>query len=286
MKTSAIIRIVLYSLVVILLLGILLVGLGMDALSFINPFDSDEHVSGGITATAGSVDGATVRDLQIEWAAGSITIQPGDVDTIIFSETETEDEKDQMVWKQSGDKLVIQFSERNTYWGISLGTTADHPKDLVITVPRDWNCDELDLDAAAATVEIRDMTIESVDFDGASGKCTFDNCQVNDMDLDGASCDILFSGTLNELDCDGASASVTAVLYNQPRHMELDMASGDLDLTLPPDTGFRVSMDGLSSDFSSDFETTREGDAYVCGDGSCRINVSGLSTDITIRKGE
>ena len=64
------------------------------------------------------------------------------------------------------------------------------------------------------------------------------------------------------------------------------MVSGDLDLTLPENSGFTLSLDALSGNFRSTFPTTAQGNTYVCGDGSCRITVSALSGDVTINKAE
>lgn len=82
------------------------------------------------------MEASLVHNIEIDWAAGSITVQPGDTDKIIFSETEVREENLKMVWKQSGDKLVIQFCKDNFNWnGFNFGS--DLSKDLIVTVPRD-----------------------------------------------------------------------------------------------------------------------------------------------------
>ena len=64
----------------------------------------------------------------------------------------------------------------------------------------------------------------------------------------------------------------------------MDSMSGDLTLTLPEDAGFTVSLDAMSSDFSSDFPTVKKNKSYVCGDGHCKIEVSAMSGDVAILK--
>lgn len=282
MRSSAIIRIVLYSIAILVLLSILVGSLLLNTI-FINTdwgsFFVSENV--GTLSSVGSVDASTVRDIAVEWTAGSITIQPGDVTEITFSETEGLSEKDQMVWSQKGDKLVIQFCKTRVFFGISIDT----PKDLEIIVPRDWNCGELEIDAASAEVNVTDLIIGTVDFDGASGVCKFKDCQVDHMDVDTASGDIQFSGTLTELDCDAASASCDLRLSNCPKRIDADMASGDLRLTLPENCGFTVKLEALSGDFTSDFPTLTQNGSYIYGDRSCTINVSALSGDVMIYKG-
>lgn len=237
----------------------------------------------GTVASTGSVSAEEVSQIEIEWAAGSITLIPGDTDTIQFAEGSGLSVENQMVWKQSGSKLQIQFCKPKVYVGISIG---DLSKDLVITVPRDWHCDNLEIDAASAEVKVQDLGISNVDFDGASGRCTLENCRVDEIDLDTASGDILLTGTVNYIDCDAASANCTLMLDNTPRSIEVDSASGNLDITLPEDCGFTVSMEGLSGHFSSDFPTTSKNGNHIYGDGSCRIDVSALSGNVIIRKAQ
>lgn len=282
MRTSAIVRIVLYSIAIVVLLSILAGSLLLNT-AFVNTDWESFFISenSGTLGSVGSVDANTVRDIAVEWAAGSITIRPGDVTEITFSETEGLSEKDQMIWSQKGDKLVIQFCRTRVYFGISI----DMPKDLEIIVPLDWNCGTLEIDAASAEVKVMDMTIGTVDFDGASGVCKFENCHVDHLDVDTASGNIQFSGTLTELDCDAASASCELLLTNCPKRIDADMASGDLRLTLPEDCGFTVKIDALSGDFTSEFPTTSQNGKRIYGDGSCVINVSALSGDVTIYKG-
>ena len=287
MKSNALTRIIILSITIVILLGILLWGMSFDGFSFspVSISIGDSDMKDANVAARGEevhVDASKVKDLDILWVAGNITVQPGDVEDIVFSESGVRDERYAMVWKQTGSKLTIQFC-KNSVSEINLDDTLT--KDLTITVPRDWTCNGLDVDAAAANVDVNDLIIREVDIDGASGECDFRNCDVGTIDLDTASGDVKFYGSLQELDCDAASASFYAELTNVPTRIDMDSMSGDLDITLPADSGFSVSMDAMSGDFSSDFETTIRNGSYVHGDGACRIDFDGMSGDLNIRKG-
>lgn len=233
-----------------------------------------------------TLDPRQINEIDIEWAAGNITIESADVDTIQFSESASEESKHPMVWKQNNDKLTIRFSETVNF-DLSFGLTVNNvpDKNLTILVPVGWECDSLEIDAAAATVDVKNLVIKEVDFDGASGTCNFVNCAVNELDLDTASGDIYFTGSLDTLDCDAASASVYAVFENAPSRIDMDSMSGDLDITLHQGVGFTVSMDALSSDFVCEFGYSQKKDGtYSRGDGKCRINLDALSGDLYIRE--
>ena len=95
---------------------------------------------------------------------------------------------------------------------------------------------------------------------------------------------IWFQGSLLRLECDAVSADITLELTNVPNTLDLDGVSGGLDVTLPAEAGFTVTMETLSGDFESDFDTTQRNGSYVSGNGRCRIDVDGMSGDVTIRK--
>lgn len=303
MKTNAIIRIVIWSIVIVLILGILIsvsvfglyrtrvetviknvaVGQGELVIEEIEPaatvyIDRESDVM---------FDPAKVKEIEINWAAGSILIMPYDVEQIEVSESKVNDPEYTMECYQKSDKLIINFSEEDILsHGFGVTINDNLSKDLTILVPRDWELGTLEIDAASAKVEVYELSIRDVEIDTASGVCEFETCNVGTMDLDTASGDIKFVGALDILDCDAASANVIAILSNTPIRMDLDSMSGDLDITLQEDCGFTVSTEGLSSDFISDFPTTMKNGNRVYGDGSCRIDVDALSGDVTIRKAE
>lgn len=291
MKRNAIIQIILWSIVIVILCSIMAsVMLGWNLRNWRRTETPVETVIPDrietVHAEKETFSPSEVRELEIEWVAGDILIQSADTDRITVKEDGVSDPKYTMVLRQSGKTLKIQFCEDTAFgFGIHFNTP-DITKDLTILVPKDWQLDSLEIDCASATVEVNDMTIREVDFDGASGTCEFENCTVEEMDIDTASGDVKFVGSLGILDCDAASASVYAVLSNTPRRLDMDSMSGDLEIILPEDAGFTLALTAMSSDFTSDFETTMKNGNYVCGDGSCRINVDALSGDVIIRKSE
>ena len=296
MRKNAIFRIIIWSIVLVLLVSILSSALFLRTrrlsshspaeTAIPSPIAAPEDGTGEVTRTeAISLDPRQIREIGIEWAAGSITIQPAEVDSIQISEAAVSESKYAMVWKQSGDKLTIRYSENNGldfHFGITINDVIS--KDLTILVPLGWECDSLEVDAASATLGVKNLTIREVDFDGASGVCTFENCVIDQLDLDTASGDIYFTGTLETLDCDAASASVIAVFDNVPSRIDMDSMSGDLDITLPSDAGYTVTMDALSSDFISDFSCSQRGDSYYYGNGKCQISMDAMSGDVYLRE--
>ena len=228
---------------------------------------------------------ADIKNLEIEWVSGSIRVERRpNIERIYVSEYYSSDTDKTMICKQSGQTLKIRFCEESIAFS-SFGINAEVSKDLVITVPETWNCKELDIDTAVAEVELNDLTVQKFDFDGASGVCWINNCNIDELDIDTASGDVHFSGTLESLDCDAASADCNIEVFNIPRSIKIDGLSGDLTLVLPPDAGFTCNLDTMSGSFDTDFEFRMNEDTYICGNGDCKIKVSAMSGSVSILKG-
>ena len=56
-------------------------------------------------------------------------------------------------------------------------------------------------------------------------------------------------------------------------------------VVLPENSGFYLELDTVSGAFDSDFDFHTMGAHYECGDGACKIKVSGMSGDVSILKG-
>lgn len=258
MKSNAIIRIALYAILALVLTGILVTGI--LAGSFMVRFDSE---SGTVVEHEASVAAADVRNIEIDWAAGSVEFVVADTDQITFREISSEDSKYEMTYTLSGDTLKLSYGRNGIT--IGFGNYNFPSKDLVITVPRDWVCGELQIDGASLTIDIQDLTVVT-------------------LDLDCASCDVFFTGSLEELEADGASTNITLSCTNRISRISMDGASCDLELTLPEDCGFTLSMDGLSCDLHTQLPCSAINGQTVYGDGYSKINVDGLSCDVTIKE--
>jgi len=297
MKSNAIIRIIIWSIVTAALVGMLVLGLFpwliRDSVFNDHP-PAETAIPVPLATTPGQIlpnnetltqPADTIREIEINWVAGDIIIMATDVTEITISESDTTDEQYPMVFQTKGNELEIKYCEDRLMSGIGISFAADFSKDLYIEVPKSWNGHSIEINAADANVEMHNITLQELDIDGASGTCDFQNCTIGDLDIDAASGSIYYLGTLDKLDLDGASVSFTGDLQNTPNRMDVDSMDGKLDIALPEDCGFTVTMEGLSSRMSSEFYgTSMKNGSHVYGDGRCRINVDGMNCDVTIRK--
>lgn len=260
MKSNAIARIIIYAIVAIVLISILCGFLIMD--TFVINIGSD---NGTVVEGETSIDASEIKNIEIDWAAGSVEIIVTDADHITISEVMPEDSKYKMTYKISSNTLKLEYA--TGVFSIGFGDWSIPKKDLIITVPKDWICEELEIDGASLAINIQNLTIEK-------------------FDLDGASCDVFFAGSLDRIDIDGASTSLTLSCTNQISAINIDGASCDLDLTLPQGCGFLLQMDGLSCDLHTDLSGVTADGKTVYGNGHCKIDVDGISCDVTIAESE
>lgn len=223
---------------------------------------------------------ADLQEIEIDWVSGNIRLAPANVSSIQVSESGKDTSKYPMICQQDGRTLKIEYCKNTTFGDLK---NLKFSKDLNILVPMDWSGRALKVDAASAKLSVQDLTIQEVDIDTASGACQFDSCTVDTLDIDTASGDIYFEGSLNRLDCDSASAGVQAVLDNVPYEIDIDTASGGLELFLPEDAGFSVKMDTMSGKFDSTLTYTTKNGRYIRGNGACSIDMSSMSGGVTIR---
>lgn len=310
MKTGVILRIILWSIALLALLGLLIAGLlfswnGRAQLEIENSPTIQQHTqtvaptiqmhaqsnAPAVTeVVAATGDGpssfrfssADIDQISILWACGTVTIVPGGGDQLLVEDVTDNDSARPLYWIVQDRELKVSSSDFNADRDTVRSSTVR--RDLSVTVPVEWVFRELELNTVSAHLAVRELTIADVDVESTSGGASFENCTVNELSVDTDSGDVEFSGSLGELDMDSASGSFKGIFASAPNEIEIDSASGSLDLTLPEDCGYTVTMDGLSNDLLSDFDYEKKGKTYVYGSGSCDIHMESASGNVTLRK--
>ena len=289
MKNNAIARIILWCLTLTILVSMLAIGvlrtspLSNGHLLRLRGRSLDEPSSAGVTGSAYQAEkSASVRTIQIDWLSGEIDIRTGDVDTVTVTETAPSNSEYAMYCRQSGDKLEISAC-RDTFISVK-GINGSLKKDLTVLLPRNLSLKTLVIDSASSDITVTDMEIAGADINTTSGVSRFVNCVLGELELDTASGDLSYEGILDNLEVDAASAKVTVIARNVPDAIDVDTASGDLELTLPEDAGFTVKVDALSSKINSEFPCESRNGLQICGNGHCQIDMDTMSGKVNIYK--
>lgn len=266
MKANAITRIILWSLVIVVLIGLAItVGSGGFGLNIGSGFYSS--ISNG-TVGNGSVDAAGVKELKIEWVGGSIQIVTADTDKISFSEEGVSEEKYRMVWEQRGDTLTLAVCKNNLGFGSWNGNKLN--KALTVTVPKDFAAREVDIDYVSASVTLGNISADKLELEGVSGNCNITACQADTLRLNTVSGEVSYSGTAREVRLETVSGEGHLELDESVRKIRLDTVSGDLELKLPENLGCSVEMDAVSGKVRGDYHSGT----------NCEIDVDSVSGDL------
>lgn len=204
------------------------------------------YLGGGTEMGNASVDAKSVRNLSVSWAAGSVDIS--------------------VVDDGAGD--VIELVEtaptgltkaQQMRWSVSGGT-------LKVDYGSWWSCFALGQKRLEVRIPERyAQSLGAVTVDGASGYYR----------VAGIGCDTLrLKLASGEIDADGLAAAA----------LDVDVASGQVSVALPADTGFTAKVGKASGSFSSAFETVQQGGSYVHGDGSTAVHVNLASGDFRVEK--
>lgn len=303
MKTSAIVRIVIWSVVALALLGLLLSGLvgkgaGYFSFSFFG-YENDERYSVG----DGSADAAQIQEIAIDWVDGSVNIVPGTGDRIEFREEYPSNlnKNERMRYLVDGDKLTIRFNTRRNWF--SFGRMKN--KKLTIEVPQDLQLKKLDVDSVSAELDIAGVTAKDLDFENVSGsyhlkdvkgtrlkletvsgRIQGENITVDTASVSSMSGSVKLQGSIRYLDGSSVSGKMSLAPGNVISEIDAETVSGDIDLYLSQDTGFHVDYDTVSGDFNAQFDMKHNKGKATYLDGVAEINMETVSGDMTIHKAE
>lgn len=256
-KTSAIARLGIWMLTAVLLT----VG------AFATPAakaDRDEDRSGvGYTAGSATVDAQEVSELEIDWVSGSVRVEAGSEDTVVFEESMASGAvaaEDALQWRLNRGTLQIEFCT-DTIKRESILAEDYAAKDLVVRVPASL-LNKLEIDLVNGDIDVADLTVGDLELDAVSGavaarsisareasvsttsaNATLENVTATSLDAETTSGQLTLDGSFSEVDLETVSGDITLVCQTAPRQVESESLSGNVRLTLPEGTGFSVSLE-------------------------------------------
>ena len=263
-------------------------------------YDNENSYNIG-SAELDSVVSRSIREIDLNWASGSVTVKPYNGDQLILRESEGNSEAKRLRWKVENGKLTIHECKSGLFIKESLKKT------LELLIPEGLTAlDKLECDSASATLQIEDLTVTELSVDTASGNVTLKNCRAEMMDVDAASADFhaenctlgevsvdsasgsaTLSGSICTVDMDTVSGRLSVETSVTPREVSMEAVSGSCTLVLPKDAGFTLKQDGVSSKVNVEgFTVSMQDKTYICGDGAAEISFEGVSGDVTIRAAE
>ena len=240
-----------------------------------------------------------VRELNINWADGSVSVQYHRGSRLEVSETAGRSlNKDQQLhWYLDGSTLTIQYAASGSHVLTNLN------KQLTVLLPDGLRLDDLRINVASAQVEADGVDAENIHICSASGRIALrQQGRCDELKVDSASggvaveldkVDTLNINTvsgvvyvnaakLGKADVDSVSGKVTMQFAAAPDRVEVETVSGDATLLLSRNTGFTAELDSASGKLGGELLKGFHGDEVTVGNGKCIIDMDSVSGDLTI----
>ena len=324
-KTGWIILIVCLCLIACICLGLFLAGrIASSLLSDRNESRVDSSTTNKYKdlRNAYSADGVYsvsmngLKELTIDWIAGSVTVELTDGDAIRFQETadRTILEQYALRYGTSGGKLRIQACKK--------GYVGKLPKkDLTVYLPRSLvsglkecefntvsaslsayglSMNELEVNSVSGKLELTDMTAEEAQVDTVSGQIELPGCAFDSLRLNTVSCFVhvvgavkkvkaqsvsgriqLFLEECREVRVSTVSGAVAIDLSDTPKELKVDTTSADVSISLPQDADCVIHLDSVSGKLYLN-ETAASGKEIILGDGTADLDMNTMSGNVRV----
>ncbi len=296
MKTSALIRIFVYTFIALVLTGILIWGVGGNHnINFFSfnignlfggtgiGYNDDNYKIG-----AGEVSTNQVNEIEVNWTAGDVKIIPyiGDgtsSDVIFFTEesgTKLE-ERYEMRYKVEDGVLKIMFAKPNVKFQ---GIFKSLDKDLEINVPVGTELSDITIDTVSANIDLDNITVNNqFKLETISGDIDGTLLIADTMEAETVSGDIHWTdATIRTVSAESVSGKINVAFKRIPSDIQMETVSGNMTLGLPENEGFKVEYDKVSGNFDCEFNVQINKDMATYKNGEAKIKFETVSGNMKI----
>lgn len=254
--TGAVVRIVIWSVVLALILGcfcFLMAGGNMFGFNRKNvpiiQFGTDYWYDDTGYAAGGASVSERIRNLEINWPNGSVTVtvtNDGNADALNIRETasdgSTPEEEDALRWKLDNGKLPVRYARPRHFT-----VASSRGKALEIRILTAWleNIQALRVSAVSADVDVNlPERIGALSVETVSGN-TRVNGDFEEVNIDTTTGVTTFSGSADLLNADSVSGRVDISMIRTAHAVEVDTTSGDVSVS---GSAEELELDTVSGD--------------------------------------
>ncbi|MBO4888393.1 MAG: DUF4097 family beta strand repeat protein [Firmicutes bacterium] len=273
MKSSAVIRVIIWSVVAIILAWVLCWGLWLHGGGSLlgnkkTGASSEAKSSGNVISSSESFEGQKINKVKVEWVAGSIQVESGDAVSFEVNEPENLKDEQRMSYKIDGDTLIIQ--EYSQSWNFSLGFNLNTinnyaSKNLKLVIPA--GLEELKIETVSADVDLRaGIVVEELEVEAVSADINVDEISARKIEFE------------------TVSGDMTVSLAKAAKKIKGNTVSGELTVYVSEDIGFTAETESVSGDTNVNMSVTNHNDKIIHGDGDMEIELNSVSGDMNIYK--
>ena len=293
----------------ILCAAVLLVAAGMKLLPLAH---AEEYNVGDAEISA------NFRNLEIDWTSGKVNIAYHSGNTVIISEKSTGVIGDdmRMRWRLNGDTLQIEYDQP----GFHLFSIIPHKKELTVTLPQGFILEKASIHVTSADMDIPALSADSLKLESTSGDVRAAvNARIINGKLTSGDLELQVTNAAEEITIKSTSGDIRAMVKRAGEFkinstsgdiqavvgavgkakiestsgdvmmktggmeaLEIHTTSGSVTAYLPQTPGFTANVKSTSGHFDYQLPLTKQGNAYIAGDGSGKVDIRTTSGNVTI----
>ena len=287
MKQIAVLKIIAWSIVVVVLIGVLAaVSMGEDLTNRIPSLKV--NLSNVFNNAKGDVEVLSVQTLSVEniesidikWVSGTFKILPTDGEQIVITQKANRelDKEEMLKIIEEGNRLEISQGRIRGgifffgFGGVKIVNELKLPSKHYGKINANFKSGRLLLEDIKTTRFKTNMT---------SGRVQSSGLIAEHLILETISGSLDLAGEFSQIDAKVVSGSVKVDTYAVPDRIDIDLISGKAVVKIPDNDGFRLSKDKLAGRVNSEFKTD---DFGVYKDGSAEYRVKVVSGKVEILK--
>jgi len=295
MKTSALIRIFVYSFIALVLTGVLIWGVnGTHNLNFFSfnilggsgvSYNDDNYKIGD-----GEIPKDQVKELEVNWTAGDVKINvfnpeiTGTNEISISEKSDTSLEEDyEMRYIVEDGVLKIMFAKPKVKFQ---GIFKSLDKELTINIPINHELTDVTIDTVSANIDVESLSLPyEVKLTTVSGDINANRVDADSMDAETVSGEIRCTeGIFGRTSMESVSGAIYATyLGDGPNNVSMETVSGSITLGLPKNAeGFKVDYDRVSGDFDCEFDVKINKNMAMYKNGENKISLETVSGNMKI----
>ncbi|MBO5252435.1 MAG: DUF4097 family beta strand repeat protein [Clostridia bacterium] len=266
----------------------------------------------------------TLREIEVDWVSGPVTLKYYDGELIRITETAkkeiSEDEK--LYLEVSGGTVSVRWNSKL----LQLGVSREEAKQLELLIPERFSetLEAVSITTVSGDIGIDGLMAEEASFGSTSGEMHLSNITAErfetetvsggifcrnvtgsehfsasstsgdmelsavsggEVELDTTSGETVLDGTAAQLSCTSVSGDVKLDLHAWPVETEIASVSGGVEIFAPDaEDGFLCSFSSVSGDFNCGFEAQKSGDRYLRGAGKNVLTVDTTSGDFSLHE--
>lgn len=241
-----------------------------------------------------------IESINIAYMSGEVVMTETDADVVSIKETspkELDDKRKVHTWVD-GSTLYVRYCASAR--GLELNNldkklTIDIPKNIELSDVKlelssgdaDISCSakNYDLNASSGGINLTQRgDSDSINMEVTSGGISVNYESADKINVSASSGSIYLKGnSVNDFKSEVTSGNGDYTFNQLPKGASLSASSGNINIYIPKDADLTLTAKKSSGDMSTEHAFTKDGDTYVSGSGTNKMNVSVTSGDIMIK---